>query len=90
MAPASVCSCARIKLGSEPTDARNWNPDCPAHGTKSEWWRSEAQVAKHQATSTRLRVLQTIARLRRQGRIEVEAANEILAALDGSPGKKED
>ena len=23
------CLCARIKVGGEVTEARNWNPDCP-------------------------------------------------------------
>jgi hypothetical protein len=89
MAPLPSCTCAHVKLGSERTDTRNWDPDCPAHGTESDWWRSEAQVAQRQHDGTRLWVLQTLARLGRQDRIDPSAAQEILAALDGSPETKE-
>lgn len=85
----TTCTCSQIKLGSEQTEERNWNPDCPAHGTASEWWRSDVQVAQRQITGTRLRVVQTIARLRRQDRIDLEAASQILVALDGSLHEKE-
>ncbi len=40
-----ACTCGRIVLGSEAADARNWNPDCPEHGTESVWWNSDAQAA---------------------------------------------
>jgi len=57
-----TCTCARLMLGSTPTESRNWNPDCPEHGTESQWWRSDEQVAKRQADSERLRDLQAQAR----------------------------
>ena len=40
-----ACTCGRIVLGSEATGSRNWNPDCPEHGTESVWWNSDAQAA---------------------------------------------
>lgn len=56
------CSCARIKLGLEVTEHRNWNPDCSEHGVTSDWYRSSEQVAKREAQNARLRDLQTQAR----------------------------
>jgi len=78
------CACSRIVLGSERTAVKNWNPDCLEHGTESEWYRSEAQAMKRQANSTRLRAMQTIARLRRQDRITSEDAKILTEALSGS------
>jgi len=78
-----ACTCGRIKLGSEVTEARNWNPDCPEHGTDSAWYRSDAQVVQRQLQRTRLRVIQTIARLRRQGRLDLAEARALLNAVDG-------
>jgi len=82
-----ICTCSHIKLGSEVTEARNWNPDCVEHGTGSAWWHSEAEVAKRQTQGTRVRVLSTLARLSRQDRISPEAAKELLAALDDTRGE---
>lgn len=56
------CSCARIKVGMTVTESRNWNPDCPVHGTESDWYRSPEQVAKRREDSRRLRNLQRRAR----------------------------
>jgi len=82
-----ICTCSRIKLGSEVTEARNWNPDCVEHGVGSTWWNSEAEVLDRQLQSTRLRVLSTLARLRRKDRVSADAAKELLAALDGTRGE---
>jgi hypothetical protein len=61
------CSCARIKVGSEITEHRNWNPNCVEHGLDSAWWSSDEQVAKRQEQNDRLKVLQQRAKeLRRQ------------------------
>lgn len=30
-AETGTCRCAVVKIGGEPTDSRNWNPDCPVH-----------------------------------------------------------
>ena len=49
------------------TESRNWNPDCPVHGTESDWWRSDEQVAARAVDSARLRALQAEARRRRAG-----------------------
>jgi len=87
MGPLPACTCPHIKLDSEVTEARNWNPDCVEHGAGSTWWNSEAEVMKRQLQGTRLRVLNTLARLSRQKRISPEAAKELLAALDGTRGE---
>lgn len=84
MGPSPACACPHIKLGSEFTEARNWSPDCIEHGTDSAWWNSEPEVAKRQLQATRLRVLGVLAQLRRSGRISLEAASKIVAALDGT------
>lgn len=83
-ADATPCTCPYIKLGSEQTDARNWNPDCPEHGTDSEWYRSEAQVLHRQIDSIKLRMIQAIAQLRRNDRLSVDEAWNLVAALDGT------
>ncbi len=62
----SLCLCGRIKIGSTVTENRNWNPDCPEHGTESEWWRSPEQVEKRRQQNERLRDLQRQAREARE------------------------
>jgi hypothetical protein len=59
---ANDCTCGRIAIGLEVTEHRNWNPDCPKHGTGSEWWNSEEQRAKRAARAERLAELQARAR----------------------------
>jgi hypothetical protein len=66
--PPSDCRCGRIKIGSEVTEHRNWNPDCTEHGVTSNWYRSPEQVAKRQGQDDRLRDLQRQAREARQRR----------------------
>ena len=53
-------------VGGKETASRNWNPDCPEHGTKSEWWSSPKEIARRQADSERLRELQARAKAARQ------------------------
>lgn len=57
-----VCSCARIRVGMELTENRNWDPDCPAHGVDSAWWKSPEQVEKRRVLNERLRSLYAAAR----------------------------
>jgi len=56
------CSCPRLALGLQVTEARNWNPDCPEHGIESPWWHSEEQRAERAASRSRLLELQRRAR----------------------------
>ena len=70
-------------LGSEATGSRNWDPDCPEHGTESAWWRSDVQVAHRRYDGARLRVIQAVARLRRNGQLGLEGAQAVLDAVDG-------
>ena len=58
----SGCVCGHIKIGSEVTELRNWNPDCPEHGVSSTWYRSPEQMEKRRAQDERLRDLQRQAR----------------------------
>jgi hypothetical protein len=88
--PGPACDCGRIKIGSEVTEARNWSPDCPEHGTDSAWYQSETQVVSRQLQSTRLRVIQTIARLRRKGRLDLAEARALLNAVDGTTDEEDD
>lgn len=63
-----TCTCANVYLnGSErrETVGKNWNPDCPEHGTESEWWKSPEQVEKRRVQNERLRDLQARARAAR-------------------------
>ena len=62
----AACTCSPIRIGTEVTEARNWNPDCSAHGVESTWWHSPAQVAKRSADAERLRTLQAQAALARR------------------------
>jgi len=78
------CTCGHIMLGSERTEERNWNPDCPEHGTTSVWWSSPAQVERRRYDSARLRTIQVIARLRRQEKLDAESARSLLDAIDGT------
>lgn len=45
------CTCGRLRVGSELTEHRNWNPDCAVHGTASAWYndpeRRDARDAKN-------------------------------------------
>lgn len=52
------CHCGRMMVGMRETGARNWNPDCPEHGTESEWWNSPEQVEKRRVDNERLMELQ--------------------------------
>ncbi len=52
--PDPECRCGRMSIG----ESRNWNPDCPEHGTTSAWWNSPEQKVKRQDQSDRLRDLQ--------------------------------
>ena len=65
MEPKRSCRCGRIMLGSEATEHRNWNPDCPEHGLESDWWKSSEQVEKRRVDSERLRNLWAQARAAR-------------------------
>ena len=78
-----ACTCGRIVLGSEATGSRNWNPDCPEHGIETAWWRSDVQVAHRRYDGARLRVIQAVARLRRNGQLDLEGAQAVLDAVDG-------
>jgi hypothetical protein len=67
------CTCGRIRLGSEITEHRNWNPDCSEHGVYSEWYNSTEQQAKRQEDNAQLRELQAKAReMRERSRAERE------------------
>lgn len=44
-AESSDCRCARIRVGSEVTESRNLDPDCPAHGISTPYWSSPEMVA---------------------------------------------
>ncbi|MDA8358285.1 MAG: hypothetical protein M0Z95_18800 [Actinomycetota bacterium] len=57
-----ACSCARIRVGPEVTEARNWDPGCPEHGMASAWWNSPEQVERRREQNERLRDLQRQAR----------------------------
>lgn len=57
-----TCKCARIKIGFEVTENRNWNPDCEEHGVSSDWYNSDEQRAKRDKQNAELRDLQARAR----------------------------
>ena len=80
---ASECRCARLCVGMEVTEHRNWNPDCPEHGTESAWWRSPEQVEARRQQNERLRDLQRQARERRR---EAAASRAAEHAPDGPIG----
>lgn len=63
---ADACVCGRVFVGNHDSGSRNWNPDCPEHGTESEWWNSDEQREVRAAMNDRLRVLQRQAREARQ------------------------
>jgi hypothetical protein len=54
--------CPRIKVGSELTDSRNWNPECEEHGVDSEWWNSPEQQVMRDQLVERIRMLQAKAK----------------------------
>lgn len=60
--PVVRCSCAYIRVGSERTTSRNWNPECVEHGLDSTWYNSDEQKKKRSEQSSRLRDLQAKAR----------------------------
>jgi hypothetical protein len=39
-----TCTCGRIRIGLRVTEHRNWNPDCPEHGTETDFWKSREQI----------------------------------------------
>jgi hypothetical protein len=52
-----TCTCSRLRVGTQLSDARNLNPDCPEHGFNSVWYNSAEQVEKREERSQRLRKL---------------------------------
>lgn len=56
------CVCGRIAVGMTVTEARNWNPACPEHGTESEWWNSGEQKARRERRRAEVADLQRRAR----------------------------
>ncbi len=40
------CACHRLAVGLTLVADRDWNPDCPEHGTASTWWNSPGQTAE--------------------------------------------
>lgn len=63
-----TCTCGHIMLGLVRTEHRSWNPYCPEHGTKSEWWNSEEQKAQRKEDRVRRAELMRRARMKRQVR----------------------
>jgi hypothetical protein len=53
-----ACTCGELMLDGKGTGCFNLNYDCPEHGTESEWYRSDEQVAKRKVDTDRLRDLQ--------------------------------
>jgi len=41
-----TCTCPHIKVGSEITENRNLDPDCPLHGVGTDYWSSPALAAQ--------------------------------------------
>lgn len=63
----AVCACRRLNIGMTRSDSRNWNPQCPTHGTDSDWYRSPEQRARREAQDDRLKAMQSEARRVRNG-----------------------
>lgn len=62
----STCTYSRIKIGTHVSNSRNWNLNCPLHGTESEWFNSAEQVEARNQASQRLRLLFAEARAARE------------------------
>lgn len=74
MTTTPPCTCGRIALGLEVTEVRNWNPECPKHGTSSAWWNSTEQRAAREERRVHLTDLQRRAReARQQARYHADA-----------------
>jgi len=52
------CTCGRIAIGMEVTEARNWNPECKEHGWSSDWYATPERVQKRAEQDRKLRELQ--------------------------------
>jgi len=66
---ADDCTCPRLAIGLEVTEIRNWNADCPSHGTASAWWNSPEQQAERAARRVESIALQAKAKeMRRRAR----------------------
>lgn len=61
------CECARVYVGTQLSDNRNWNPDCPQHGIQSAWWKSPEQVMLRRQKADQLADLQAKARAAKGG-----------------------
>lgn len=72
------CTCGRLRVGLTVTEARDWNPDCPKHGTASAWYASPAQRDKRAEASARLRDLQRRAADARKAARHVEGDGPIM------------
>jgi hypothetical protein len=60
------CTCGRLRIGLKLTENRNWHYDCPEHGVKSVWYRSDEQRKKRLEQQERTKWLQGLAAAKRQ------------------------
>lgn len=62
------CTCPFLNIGMKKSESRNWDPDCPEHGLKSDWWSSPEQVEKRARVNKQLNDLRRATReIRDQG-----------------------
>lgn len=59
---ATACTCPRLAVGMEVTEARSWIAECPKHGIYSTWWQSPEQVAIRKARREESIARQALAR----------------------------
>jgi hypothetical protein len=60
-----ICTCSRLRIGTDVSNARAWRPDCPQHGISSSWYQLPEQVMARSERSIKLRQLQAEARAAR-------------------------
>lgn len=68
MAEPDTCHCPQLAIGLEVLETRNWNPNCPLHGTESEWWNSDTEKAKRATARLDLIARQEEAKIARRSR----------------------
>lgn len=75
--PWENCTCGRIAVGTYLTDMRNWNPSCPGHGLKSEWYNSEERPEVRNMRRENSLLIQELARRTRE-KTELKETCDVL------------
>jgi hypothetical protein len=72
------CTCHPVGLNSSEIVAYDWRPECPAHGTESEWYRTEGKAHLDASSDLAVRMQALARKARSAGRPVCRYCGEFL------------